>query len=331
MQSTGLAFVGAGFHATTNIYPAAVAAGAEIQAIATRSLERSQQALLRFGSQGQAYDRYQDLLDNEHYRNIVIVAQPEDQFQMTMTALQAGKNVYTDKPLGWNAVQAQQAAEAAAASDSILMVGFMKRYAPVYQQLKELIDRRELGRVRSFQMNFAVDGTPFCKNEEQFIKLAAIHMIDLIRYLFGEAVDVTGLSMDEQGHLSQSISLRMDDGVIGSAYFTSMTAWSRESEQVTVTFENGFAIAHEINELRIHKSLVTDDLPWKSLQEQDTIYTPSATPMSGSYRDLYLRGFVGEMNHFMDCCNQGTVPLSSGQDNIATMALCDRILKALAR
>lgn len=209
MQSTGLAFIGAGFHATTNILPASTAAGAQIQAIATRSIERSQQALLRFGSQGQAYDHYQHLLDNKDYRNVVIVAQPEDQFRMAMNALQAGKNVYADKPLGWNASQAQQAAEAAAAAGSVLMVGFMKRYAPVYRQLKQCIDSGEMGAVRSFHMSFAVDGTPFCKNEEQFIKLAAIHMVDLIRYLFGEAAEVNGLSRDDQGHLSQSISLRM--------------------------------------------------------------------------------------------------------------------------
>lgn len=35
-----LCFAGAGFHATTNIYPVAVEAGADIQAVATRHLER---------------------------------------------------------------------------------------------------------------------------------------------------------------------------------------------------------------------------------------------------------------------------------------------------
>lgn len=49
-----LCFVGAGFHASTNIYPAAVEAGAYIQAVATRHLEHSQATLLRFGSSGQA-------------------------------------------------------------------------------------------------------------------------------------------------------------------------------------------------------------------------------------------------------------------------------------
>lgn len=52
MNSIDLCFIGAGFHASTNIYPSAIEAGINIKAIATRSIENSQKALLRFGSEG---------------------------------------------------------------------------------------------------------------------------------------------------------------------------------------------------------------------------------------------------------------------------------------
>lgn len=210
----------------------------------------------------------------------------------------------------------------------VVMVGFMKRYAPIYQKLKALIDERMLGKVRSFQMKFAVDSTPFCENEEQFMKLAAIHMVDLMRYLFGEATQVTGTTVRDGKHINQSISFIFDEGITGSAYFTGMSAWSRESESVLVTFEHGFALADEITKLTIHESHQGDQLSWKSLEEHDSVYTPSGTPMSGAYRDLYLRGFVGEMRHFISCCQTGGVPLSSACDNVRTMALCDRILSS---
>lgn len=53
------------------------------------------------------------------------------------------------------------------------------------------------------------------------------------------------------------------------------------------------------------------------------------TPMSGTLRDLYLRGFVGEMKHFSECVNNGLTPSSNDEDNIKTMILCDRIIDAL--
>ncbi len=199
----------------------------------------------------------------------------------------------------------------------------------MYLKLKELIDGENLGKVRSFQMKFAVDSTPFCKDEEQFIKLAAIHMVDLMRFLFGEMVQVTGTTFRDGEHINQSISFLFDNGIVGSAYFAGMSAWSRESEHVLVTFDNGFASADELAKLTIHSSQTFDNLPWKSLAEQDIVYTPSASPMSGAYRDLYLRGFVGEMEHFVECCRNYSQPRSNGQDNIKTMDLCDAILVAL--
>ncbi len=63
-----------------------------------------------------------------------------------------------------------------------VMVGFMKRFAPSYMKVKELIQNQELGKAASFFMNFCVDGTAFCKDEEEFIKLAAIHVVDLMGY-----------------------------------------------------------------------------------------------------------------------------------------------------
>ncbi|MDM5278678.1 Gfo/Idh/MocA family oxidoreductase [Paenibacillus silvae] len=321
-----LCFVGAGFHASTNIFPAAVEAGAYIQAVATRHHERSQAALLRFGSSGHAYDDAGLMLERETCDGVVVVAQPADQTRLVMECIQAGHNVYVDKPLGWNEKEALMVANAAEQAGVIVMVGFMKRYAPIYQQLKALIDDETLGKVRSFQIKFAVDSTPFCENEEQFMKLAAIHMVDLMRYLFGEALQVTGTTVRDGKNINQSISFIFDKGITGSAYFTGMSAWSRESESVLVTFENGFALANEINKLTVHTSRKGDLLPWKSLEEHDSVYTPSNSPMSGALRDLYLRGFVGEMAHFIACCQEKSTPLSSARDNVHTMALCDRIL-----
>ncbi|WP_434751887.1 Gfo/Idh/MocA family oxidoreductase [Paenibacillus amylolyticus] len=100
MLNSKLCFIGAGFHASTNIYPAAIEAGASIQAVATRNLERSQAALLQFGSSGQAYDHARQMLKQEACDGVVVVAQPADQTRLVLDAIEAGHNVYVDKPLG---------------------------------------------------------------------------------------------------------------------------------------------------------------------------------------------------------------------------------------
>ncbi|MBS7531206.1 Gfo/Idh/MocA family oxidoreductase [Hazenella sp. IB182353] len=331
MQNVKLCFIGAGFHATTNIFPAVVAAGAEIGAVATRNIENAASTLKQFGSGGTAYGDYHKMLAHEACDGVVVIAQPQDQLAIVLDCIAAGKNVYVEKPLGMNESDAKQAARAAEQARVVLMVGFMKRYAPIYTQLAALVNERTLGEVRSFQATFAVDSTPFCADDEAFLKLAAIHFVDLIRFLFGEVATVTGVANSRDNHISQSLSVQFENGIIGSIYFAGMTAWSRESEHITVTFDHGFAIAAEMNKLTVHPTLQQEQgqLPWQSLAEVDTVYTPSGTVMSGAYRDLYLRGYIGEIQHFMNCCKQGHSPSSSGRDNVHTMALCDQILSRL--
>ncbi|MET3291191.1 UNVERIFIED_CONTAM: UDP-N-acetylglucosamine 3-dehydrogenase [Brevibacillus sp. OAP136] len=328
-QKPTLCFIGAGFHATTNILPAAIEAGVVIQAIATRSIDRSKAALQRFGSDGTPYDDYRLMLEQEACAGVVIVAQPDDQFAIALDCVKAGKHVYVEKPLGWNAEEATQIAEAAEQAGVSLMVGFMKRYAPCYRKLKELLTDNTLGQARSFQAKFLVDSTPFCRDDEQFLKLAAIHLIDLIRYLFGEVAHVAGFRNSEGASVSHTLSLQFESGVVGSVYLAGMSAWSRETESVLITFDHGYASAEDIETVTIHQALPSAASSWKSLAEQTVVLTHSASTMSGGVKDLHLRGFVDEMAHFMQCCQTGGAPLSSGGDNVGTMELCERIMAVL--
>lgn len=329
MRRASLCFIGAGFQATTNIYPSVVEAGIEIKAIATRNKKNSKATLVRFGSEGNAYDNIDEMLKNEECDGVVIVAQPEDMSAMVIKCIEAGKNVFAEKPLGLTAIEAKDLSDRAERAGVILMVGFMKRYAPSYLKLKELIASKELGNVKSFNVDFAVNSTEFCKSEEDYLKLAAIHIVDLMRYLFGEAIGVSGFKSIEGSNLSQSISLKFESGTVGSAYFVGMDAWSRERENILVTFEKGFISIEEITKIIIHKSRNAAHVSWQSQTEEDTILTPSATPMSGAYRDLYLRGFVGELAHFAEKCLSGETPKTSGEDNVKTMELIELILSEL--
>jgi len=330
MEKINICFIGAGFHASTNIYPSSIEAGMNIKGIATRSLENSKKALLRFGSTGNPYDDYKKMLKSEECDGVVVVAQPEDQFMIALECIKLGKNIFVDKPLGWDEEEARIINQAAKEHNVLIMVGFMKRFAPCYKRIKEIIDSKELGEARSFNLNFAVDSTSFCKNEEDFIKLAAIHIVDLIRFLFGEVKQVCGFSSSINEKISQCLSLNFESGVVGSVYLSGMTAWSRESENITVTFDNGFAKAEEINKVIIHRNSESKMLSYASQTEEDRVFTPSATPMSGAYRDLYLRGFVGELKHFAHCIQNGKNPSSNGENNISTMVLCDKILNLIS-
>lgn len=326
MTSHSIAVIGAGFHATTNILPSCVRAGLVIDALATRDVQRSADALRRFGATGRAFGSAEALLADADVRSVVVVAQPRDQAALALQAIRAGKHVFVDKPLGWTAAEALVLADEADAQGVTLMVGFMKRFAPAYEQLQALLGGGDLGRVRSFHLAFGCDSTPFCADTEEFVKLAAIHVIDLVRWLFGEVADVSVASSSEGNHVALAILLRCDSGVVGTLDLSGLPGYSSESEQLRVTGDDGYAIVDDLVRLTVHRTEASDEPTWKRLAEQTTVFTPAESAMSGTDRDLYLRGFVGEMAHFAASVDAATVPRSSGRDNVLTMALCDRIV-----
>lgn len=322
-----LAFIGAGFHATTNILPAAVLGGIRIQAIATRSTERSAAALRRFGSDGVAYASADDLLANPAIENVVVIAQPAEQAALTLAAIEAGKNVFVEKPLGYSEAEAAQIAATAQRAGVTVSVGFMKRHAPVYRQLSALIRSGELGDITSFQLTFGCDSTPFCADQEEFLKLAAIHVVDLVRFLFGEAVEVSTLSNSTGPNVSMAVSLRFDTGVIGTLDLSGLPSYSSETERLRVVGTTGIAVATDVAELTIHR--VDPDQAaagpgWRGMTEGTVVLRAAESAMSGIERDLFLRGFVAEMVDFAT----GVESPSPADDNVRTMSLCDRILQA---
>ncbi|WP_308466619.1 Gfo/Idh/MocA family oxidoreductase [Rathayibacter soli] len=330
-RTPSVAFIGAGFHASSNLLPACVLGGIRIDAIATTDVNRSAAALARFGSDGVAYRDAAELLQNPAVRNVVIVAQPDDQAQLARQAIAAGKNVFVEKPLGRDGGEAAEIAAAAEQAGVRLAVGFMKRYAPAYQALKAELDDGSLGELHSFQLTFGCDSTAFCANEREFLTLAAIHVVDLVRYLFGEPAEVKALSNTAGNLVSMAVSLRFDSGVIGTLDLTGLPSFSSETELLRVVGRAGVAAVRNVAELAVHTADAGDVASWRVLTDATVTRVPAESAMSGVERDLYLRGFVGELQAFADSVADAVArPTSSsdGWDNARTMELCDRILAA---
>jgi predicted dehydrogenase len=334
-----LGMIGAGFHARTNILPSLALAGVPLAALATRSVERSQSALAAAGSaDGTAYASAEALLAHPGLEGVVIVAQPDDQLQLTLQSLAAGVPVFVDKPLGLTGAQARLAARAADDAGVGVQLGFMKRYAPVYERLRSLVAEGALGTPRSFAVQFGCDSTPFCRTEAEFVTLAAVHLIDLVRFLFGEVESVHAVGSGEGENVALSVTLGFASGISGTLDLTGLPSRSNEVESVRVIGDAGFAETTDAHTLRLHTTAApAADLPpspgapaWGTLAERDVTLHPAESAMSGIGRDLHLRGFVGELRAFADAVAAGTLSPDGAWDNVATMDLCDRILASSA-
>jgi predicted dehydrogenase len=144
-----------------------------------------------------------DLARFEDYRTMlaqikldaVIVATTHDALaDAALAALQAGCHVFCEKPMAMNAAQARPVVEAARRADRNLMVGYIQRFDPLRQQMKQLIDKGVLGDLAYI---VASKGGPLenigwrqsqARGGGQLLWVGS-HLTDQLHWLFGRRVE----------------------------------------------------------------------------------------------------------------------------------------------
>lgn len=141
--------------ATRELAPAMLRAGHELTAVASRSRSRAQ-AFAAYHGARRARASYHDVLTAEDV-DAVYIALPNDLHEpWVIAALQAGKHVLCEKPLGHDAAAAQRMAVAAARSGRVLMEAAMVRFHPRTEALLELTAGGAIGRLRTVHVAVGV-------------------------------------------------------------------------------------------------------------------------------------------------------------------------------
>jgi len=91
---------------------------------------------------------YKKLLDDKSIAAVIIATPLHNHFEIAAAALKAGKHVYLEKAMTYNAEQSIELSKLCAKySKQVLQVGHQYRYTPLYFKVKEMIDKGYLGKV----------------------------------------------------------------------------------------------------------------------------------------------------------------------------------------
>lgn len=330
-KSLKLAVIGCGVHSTANIISTLHYLKQPIVAVCANHLDHAQACAKQFGI-GNAYDNYMDMLNKEHPDGVFIITDRESQYKITKDCLNFGCHVFVEKPLGMNAQEAQEVAVLSKKTGKKVMLGFMKRFAPSYCKMKEIMsDTSNFGKPLSFMGMFAITSGRPGWDDNVYIKQGGIHYVDLMRFLFGEPTEVIGFSNSVDIEVSDIVTIKFDSGVVGSMYFGGIPAWKRHWEEICVSGRDGFVKVENMMNVIFHydRPVETKGSRWKTIDELDQVLTPVATSSSGGWRDLFLNGYVGEIEHFINCIKNDEPNICDAEDNVKTMELCDKIVNCL--
>ncbi len=175
---------------------AALSTEVEVVAVASRDLTKAESYAREHGIE-RAHGSYEELLEDADVDAVYISLPNALHVEWATRALEAGKHVLCEKPLGRRAADVEALFDTAEASDRFLMEAFMWRHNPQTKRLQELVEEGAVGDLRLVRAAFSFPLTDL-GNVRMRAELHGGSLMDVgcycvsaVRLLAGEPVRVT--------------------------------------------------------------------------------------------------------------------------------------------
>jgi predicted dehydrogenase len=311
MSRTKVACVGAGGLANSVHYPSVLECADLAELVAICDLDES-----RLNATADKYGvpaRYTDLramLAEADLDAVYAIMPPRGLRDVVLQCLEAGKHVFTEKPLGMSADEAREMATAAERAGVKTMVGFNRRFSHVVREARRLVLER--GEVTQALVEFHK-----CMSEPYYdmsiCLMDIIHVIDLLRHLCGEVTRVSSNVQqchDTWNNMFNAL-LKFEGGAMGM-----------------VTADRHSGARYERIEFHGEKIACYVRAPeraevWRDDGPEPLILT--GEELAGTAESRITYGYAGETRHFLESIRDDVLPWTHFGDAARTMELCEVI------
>ena len=226
-QDVGIGFIGAGSYAQSHLLPNIPNSGrVKKVGVMTATSTGSRSVAERFGFEFCTGDE-KDIIGNANINTIFIATRHNTHAEYVIKALEAGKNVFVEKPLCLKEEELGRIKEAYNATGKTLMVGYNRRFSPLIRKVKEAFGDGPMSMV--YRVNAgSIPADSWIQDPEiggGRILGEVCHFIDLITYLCNSLpCRVFASAMKDSRNLDDvlSIIITYQDGTIGTICYFSL-------------------------------------------------------------------------------------------------------------
>ncbi len=264
----------------------------------------------------EAVDMQTALADPE-IAGLVIAAPAELHKDLALQVIAAGKHVYVEKPLALSVKDGEAMRDAANAAGTILMVGHLLQYHPVFAALRAMVKAGDLGKLR-YAYSHRLSMGKFRLEEDAFWSLAP-HDVSMILALFDEAptkVSGAGLDFITPG-IADEARLDMVFPSGGRAHVFASWLHPFKEQKLVVVGEKAMAVFDDVvpweNKLALYKHKVDMSGPVPAPIKADVEYidVPNGEPLKS------------ECQHFLDCIQNNTTPLTDVEEALRVLRVLE--------
>ena len=165
--------------------------GAELYAVASRSLEKAEEFAEKF-EVGKRYGSYEELAQDPEVDVIYIATPHVFHYENSMLCIRNKKSVLCEKPMGVNEQQVQEMIAAAKQENVFLMEALWTHFLPHYKYVLNLVETQKFGKLKELTADFGFEA-PFNTEKRLFNKeLGGGSLLDIGIYPVFTALTLLG-------------------------------------------------------------------------------------------------------------------------------------------
>ena len=263
-----------------------------------------------------------DILGDKDVKAVVIATPAISHYKLTKKMLEGGKNVFVEKPLALTVEEGEELVRLAKKKKLILMVGHLLSYHPAIIELKALINKGELGKIRyifSNRLNFGK-----LRNEENVLWSFAPHDISIIINILGmpQKVSATGKSYLQKNVPDTTLSVLEFRKNQTAHIFVSWLNPFKE-QKLSISGSKKMAVFNGVeNKLIIYSHKI------KNHRDKN----PEAIKVKGKVVGFPAREpLMEEAKHFLECLKNRKTPRTDGMEGLKVLKILNLCQKSLEK
>jgi predicted dehydrogenase len=340
-----------------------------MKAICGRSEEGVKAAAEKFG--WESYETsWEDLVKRDDVHLVDVTAPSNFHKEISIGAIENGKNVFCEKPLALNLADAREMLQAAEEAGVKHMINFNYRKAPAIALAKKMIDDGLLGELYHFRGVYLQDWIidpefPIVWRLDKSVAGSGshgdlnAHIIDIARYLVGEFDSVVGMEetfikerplteVGTTGGLAAQATggrgevdvddatlflTRFANGALGSFEATRFAAGRRNHNRFEVNGSKGSVVFNleRMNELEYYNVDDPEGLQgFRTIQATDSSHPYLHAWWPAAHIIGYEHTFIHQVYDLMQAIAHDTMPSPSFVDGVKCQEILDAVVKSIA-
>jgi UDP-N-acetylglucosamine 3-dehydrogenase len=308
LKKLGVAVIGTGFWGKNHARVYKELDSTELIAICDINAERAKAIASQFGVA--AYTDSTEMLKNEKIEALSICTWSTILATEASKALNAGKHVLVEKPMATNTQQAKNLVETAKQNNLHLTVGFLMRFIPGLQHIRQAVQTKEIGDLVCATAK-RVSQWPERIGDVGVVKDTAIHDIDVMHFISN------------------------DDPVTVYAKMGSRKIQKFEDyAQIMLTYKDGKSAFIESNWLTPYKTrtlIATGSEAIMRLDYNTQEFWIEKKTETVQPRFPFQEPLKCELQHFVECITQKKTPIVSGIDGLKALQVAEAAIESSAK